>query len=48
MRLFKKQKNINRKGRKGFTQRSQYFDFKSVVLCALCEKKLRLCGKKTF
>jgi hypothetical protein len=43
-----KVKKINRKGREGFTQRAQSFDFKVFFLCVLCAKSLRLCGKKTF
>ena len=48
MGLFKKQKNIKRKGRKEFTQRTQSYYFKAFILCALCENPLRLCGKKLF
>jgi len=46
--LFKKQKNIKRKGRKEFTQRTQSCYFKAFILCVLCEKTLRLCGKRLF
>ena len=46
--LFKRQKNINRKGRKGFTQRAQSYYLKAFILCVLCEKTLRLGGKRLF
>jgi hypothetical protein len=46
--LSQKLQNINRKGRKEFTQRTQVFECKAFVLCDPCEKPLRLCGKNTF
>jgi hypothetical protein len=40
-RLFQKSKNLNRKERKDFTQRTQGFEFKELSLCAPCENPLR-------
>ena len=48
MRLLQKTKNINREVRKVFTQGTQSFDFNAYLLCALCEKSLRLCGKNFY
>ena len=38
-----KVKILNRKGRKGFSQRTQGFNSKVFILCELCEKSSRLC-----
>ena len=34
--------------RRGITQMAQEFEFQLYILCDLCVKTLRLCGKKTF
>ena len=46
--MYQKSKFINRKVRKGFTQRTQTFEFNASILCDLCEKSWRLCVKKNF
>jgi len=40
---------MNRNERKDSMQRKQIAEFQSIyILCGLCEKPLRPCGKKTF
>ena len=48
MKLSQKSKNFNLKGRREITQSAQDFEFQLYILCDLCVKTLRLCGKKTF